>query len=153
MTNRSELVTAARDGDRHAFADLVELESREAIGLCLSILRCQPDAEDAAQEAFVRAWLRLPSLRDTALWGGWFRRLTVTAAIDFHRKRRNGNLVPYDGQEPAPLPDAVRPSRTRHRFNSATEGDGRSFARKRPAHQDPGQSTTVCDCSRMNCWT
>ena len=105
MTNRSELVTAARDGDRHAFAELVDLESCEAIGLCLSILRCRPDAEDAAQEAFVRAWRQLPSLRDPDLWGGWFRRLTVTAAIDYHRKRRNGNLVPFDGQEPPPLPD------------------------------------------------
>ena len=106
MTNRSDLVNAARGGDRHAFAELVELESREAIGLCLSILRCQPDAEDAAQEAFVRAWRRLPSLRDADLWGGWFRRVTVTAAIDYHRKRRNDNLVPFDGHEPPPLPDA-----------------------------------------------
>lgn len=105
MTNRRELVTAARNGDRHAFADLVDLESREAIGLCLAILRNQPDAEDAAQEAFVRAWRQLPSLRDPDLWGGWFRRLTVSAAIDYHRRRRNGNLVPLDGQEPPPLPD------------------------------------------------
>jgi RNA polymerase sigma-70 factor (ECF subfamily) len=106
MTNRSELVTAARGGDKRAFGELVDLESREAIGLCLSILRCKPDAEDAAQEAFVRAWRQLPSLRDPDLWGGWFRRLTVTAAIDYHRKRRNGHLVPFDGQEPPPLPDA-----------------------------------------------
>jgi RNA polymerase sigma-70 factor (ECF subfamily) len=118
MTNRSDLVTAARAGDRHAFAELVELESREAISLCLSILRCQPDAEDAAQEAFVRAWRRLPSLRDADLWGGWFRRLTVTAAIDYHRKRRNGNLIPFDGHEPPPLPD------TQHSFASRDEMRG-----------------------------
>ena len=110
MTNRSDLVTAARGGDRLAFGELVDLESREAIGLCLSILRSKPDAEDAAQEAFVRAWRQLPSLRDADLWGGWFRRLTVTAAIDYHRKRRNGNLVPFDDQEPAPLTD------TQHAF-------------------------------------
>lgn len=106
MTNRSDLVTAARRGDRDAFAELVDLESREAIGLSLSILRCQPDAEDAAQEAFVRAWRRLPALRDADLWGGWFRRLTVTSAIDYYRRRRNGHLVPFNGQEPPPLPDA-----------------------------------------------
>jgi RNA polymerase sigma-70 factor (ECF subfamily) len=105
MTNRRDLVISARDGDRDAFAELVDLESREAIGLCQSILRNQPDAEDAAQEAFVRAWRQLPSLRDPELWGGWFRRLTVTAAIDYHRRRRNGNHVPFDGQEPPPLPD------------------------------------------------
>ena len=106
MTNRSDLVTAARGGDRLAFGELVDLESREAIRLCLAILHCQSDAEDAAQEAFVRAWRRLPSLRDADLWGGWFRRLTVTAAIDYHRRRRNGSLVPFDDQEPPPVPDS-----------------------------------------------
>ena len=106
MTNRGELVAAARGGDRHAFAELVELESRAAISLCHSILRCQPDAEDAAQEAFIRAWRQLPSLRDIDLWGGWFRLLTVTAAIDCYRRRRNSNLFPLEGQEPPPLSDA-----------------------------------------------
>jgi RNA polymerase sigma-70 factor (ECF subfamily) len=106
MISRRDLVAAAREGDRDAFAELVDLESRQAIGLCLAILRNQPDAEDAAQEAFIRAWRQLPALRDPDLWGGWFRRLTVTAAIDYHRRRRNGNLVPFDGQEPPPLPDA-----------------------------------------------
>jgi RNA polymerase sigma-70 factor (ECF subfamily) len=106
MTERRDLISAARDGDRDAFAELVARESREAIGLCLAILRSQPDAEDAAQEAFVRAWRQLPSLRDPDRWGGWFRRLTVTAAIDYHRRRPGGNFVPLDGQEPPPLADA-----------------------------------------------
>ena len=115
MSNRGDLVMAARAGDRRAFGELVDLESREAIGLCLSILRCKPDAEDAAQEAFVRAWRQLPSLRDADLWGGWFRRLTVTAAIDYHRKRRNGNHVPFEDQEPPPLSD------TQHSFAARDE--------------------------------
>jgi RNA polymerase sigma factor (sigma-70 family) len=118
MSNRSDLVMAARGGDRLAFGELVDLESREAIRLCISILHCQPDAEDAAQEAFVRAWRQLPSLRDADLWGGWFRRLTVTAAIDYHRKRRNGNLVPVEDQEPLPLPD------TQHTFAARDEMRG-----------------------------
>jgi RNA polymerase sigma-70 factor (ECF subfamily) len=105
MTDRRELVTAARAGDRDAFALLLELESGQAIGLCLAILRNQPDAEDAAQEAFVRAWRDLPSLRDPASWDPWFRRLTVSAAIDYQR-RRDGSNVPFDGHEPPPLADA-----------------------------------------------
>ena len=106
MTIRIELVIAARAGDRQASSDLVELESREAIGLCLSILRCQSDAEYAAQEAFVRAWRGLPSLREAELWAAWFRRLTVTAALDYYRKRRTGKLIPFVDHEPPPLPDA-----------------------------------------------
>jgi RNA polymerase sigma-70 factor (ECF subfamily) len=49
------------------------------------------------------------------LWGGWFRRLTVTAAIDYHRKRRNGNHVPFEDQEPPPLSD------TQHSFAARDE--------------------------------
>ena len=105
MTDRRDLVISARQGDRNAFAELVDIESREAIRLSMSILRNQTDAEDAAQEAFVRAWRRISSLRDPDLWGPWFRRLTVTAAIDCCRRRRDGHHVPLEGQEPPPLPD------------------------------------------------
>ena len=106
MADKRDLVIGARGGDREAFAELVDLESREAFRLCLGILRNQPDAEDAAQEAFVRAWRAMGSLRDPDLWGPWFRRLTVTAAIDYRRRHRNGNHVPFEGHEPPPLPDA-----------------------------------------------
>jgi RNA polymerase sigma-70 factor (ECF subfamily) len=105
MTNRRELVLSARDGDRDAFAELVDLESRGAIHLCMSILRDQADAEDAAQEALVKAWQRMSSLRDPDLWPGWFRKLTVTAAIDCYRRRPKGRQLPLDEQEPPPLTD------------------------------------------------
>jgi RNA polymerase sigma-70 factor (ECF subfamily) len=105
MTDRRRLVVSAREGDRNAFAELVDLEGRETVRLCMGILRNQTDAEDAAQEAFVRAWRQMSSLRDPDMWSPWFRRLTVSAAIDYHRRRRNGHLVPLDDQEPPPLPD------------------------------------------------
>lgn len=46
--------------------DLVQLETRDAFRLSLAILRHYFDAEDALQEAFVRAWRELPGLRDPA---------------------------------------------------------------------------------------
>jgi RNA polymerase sigma-70 factor (ECF subfamily) len=68
MSVKRDLVTAARKGDRDAFASLVRYESREAYRLSLAILRDPAEAEDAVQEAFIRAWQELPNLRDPERW-------------------------------------------------------------------------------------
>jgi len=108
MNTRRDLVTSARSGDREAFASLVRLESRDTYRLTLSILRNSDDAEDAAQEAFVRAWRELPNLRDAERWPSWFRRVTVNSALELNRRRGNGHATVSLGElEPAPLPDGT----------------------------------------------
>ena len=115
---RRDLVTAARDGDREAFASLVRLESRDAYRLSLAILRNPHDAEDAAQDAFVRAWNELPALRDADAWLPWFRRVTVNSALELNRRRGNGHAtVPLGEFEPAPLPDGSGHVATRDQVN------------------------------------
>jgi len=88
MAATEALVIAARDGDEGAFEQLVELHRTETHRLCRMILGSSGEAQDAAQEAFVRAWRDLPKLRDTSRWAAWFRRATVRAAIDQSRRRR-----------------------------------------------------------------
>jgi RNA polymerase sigma-70 factor (ECF subfamily) len=106
METKRDLVTAAIGGDRDAFAFLVRLESRDAYRLALSILRNPHDAEDAAQEAFVRAWRELPRLREADRWLPWFRRVTVNSALELNRRRGNGHTTIALGElEPAPLTD------------------------------------------------
>jgi RNA polymerase sigma-70 factor (ECF subfamily) len=106
VETKRELVIAARGGDRDAFASLVGLESGDAYRLTLSILRNPHDAEDAAQEAFVRAWSELPALRDADAWLPWFRRIAVNSALELNRRRGNGHVtVPLGELEPAPAPD------------------------------------------------
>jgi RNA polymerase sigma factor (sigma-70 family) len=109
MPAREELVIAARSGDRQAFASLVESESPAAYRLLLVILRSEADAQDALQDAFIRAWRDLPSLRDPARWSAWFRRLLVRAALDRGRRERStrevmARLVPSN---PTPDPAAA----------------------------------------------
>jgi RNA polymerase sigma factor (sigma-70 family) len=106
MANRSDLVVAAKAGDGDAFMDLVHLETPEAFRLSLAILRHPADAEDALQEAFVRAWRELPGLRDAERWAAWFRRITVNAAIDTSRRKKAFRIVPLGFHEPPPAPDA-----------------------------------------------
>lgn len=95
MTDGIPLVAAARARDRDAFARLVLIETPQAWRLSYSILRSTPDAEDALQDAFVTAWIRLPDLRDPGRWPGWFRRIVVSAAVDHYRRRRRRNLASF----------------------------------------------------------
>ena len=81
------VVLAARSGDAAAFATLVRAETPAAYRLALSIVRSPAEAEDAVQDAFVRAWRDIGSLRQVELWPAWFRRLTVRAALDQTRRR------------------------------------------------------------------
>jgi RNA polymerase sigma-70 factor, ECF subfamily len=72
--------------------------------LCRTILRSSTEAEDAAQDALIRAWRELPNLRDTKAWPAWLRAITVRTSIDMARRRRPsplGEVRPAWGPDPS----------------------------------------------------
>ena len=85
--------------------DLVQLETPDAFRLSLAIMRHYSDAEDALQEAFVRAWRELPRLQDPERWQAWFRRIVVSSAIDTGRRKNARRIVPLGYHEPPPTAD------------------------------------------------
>ncbi len=91
---QDELVRRAMDGDHDAFSALVRPEVDRLYGLAGLLLRDRARAEDAVQEALLRAWRDLPKLRDTAKFAPWLRRLVVNAAHDEGRRlgRRRGEV-------------------------------------------------------------
>lgn len=112
---------AARAGDRQAFAALVELEAPVALRLAGAILRSPSEAQDAVQDAFVRAWKDLPRLRDTERWTPWFRSLTVHAAIDRLRHRRRLREVDLDAHQPRAVVDTTDATADRDRIRQALQ--------------------------------
>ena len=104
------LVRRAQRGDVRAFEALVELHQRSVFRLCYAILRSHEEAQDAAQEAFVVAWRRLPALSDPLAWRAWLRRIAVSRAMDAARRqaRCKVTLVAPISSSPdhAPLVDA-----------------------------------------------
>jgi len=76
------LVARARTGDQAAFRELVDRHRDRAYGLALRILRSPPDAEEVAQDAFVRAWLGLPGFRGEAKFSTWLHRIVARRAFD-----------------------------------------------------------------------
>jgi RNA polymerase sigma-70 factor (ECF subfamily) len=98
----ANLVIAARSGDATAFAMLVHAETPAAYRLALSIVRSPAEAEDAVQEAFLRAWRDIGSLREADLWPAWFRKLMVRSALD--QTRRGPRVREIDLELAAELP-------------------------------------------------
>lgn len=96
-----ELVEAARRGDRAAFADLIRPRGHRLYGIACRILRDVDRAEDATQDALVRAWRDLPGLRDPDRFDAWLHRLVVRTCIDAAVRARRSTIVlralPDDG--------------------------------------------------------
>jgi RNA polymerase sigma-70 factor (ECF subfamily) len=90
------LVTAARDGDREAFAVLVHRYRGVAQAYAFAILRDRDDAEDAAQEAFARAYTGLARLRRGVVWQPWLMTIVRNCCRDALRRRRVRRTEPID---------------------------------------------------------
>lgn len=83
---QEELVRRAQHGDHGAFESLVRPEVDRLYGLAGLLLADRARAEDAVQEALLRAWRDLPALRDPGRFLPWLRRLVVNAAHDEGRR-------------------------------------------------------------------
>ncbi len=99
MNLQPELVRRARDGDHGAFDALVRPEIERLYGLAGLLLPDRARAEDAVQEALLRAWRDLPKLREVEKFSAWLRRLVVNAAHDegrrLGRRRREVARAPH----------------------------------------------------------
>ena len=81
-------VTAARSGDVAAYGRVIQATQAMALAVAVSVLRDPAGAEDAVQEAYLRAYGRLADLEDPAAFPGWLRRIVITAALNARRARR-----------------------------------------------------------------
>jgi RNA polymerase sigma-70 factor (ECF subfamily) len=92
----SALVERARCGDARAFQRLFERHLRAVYAVCLRLLGDPALAEDAAQEAFLKAHRRLDQFDGRAAFPTWLHRIAVNTAIEFVRRRRGGDLAEED---------------------------------------------------------
>jgi RNA polymerase sigma-70 factor (ECF subfamily) len=83
-----EFVAAAREGDETAFETLVLRHRRGVTAVASRFFFGRPEAEDAAQEAFVKAFMNLGKLKPGTPFGYWVLRVATNCCLD--RLRREG---------------------------------------------------------------
>ncbi|HET7585190.1 MAG TPA: sigma-70 family RNA polymerase sigma factor [Gemmatimonadaceae bacterium] len=81
----AELVNSVRAGDVRAFDVLVRRHERAAWAVAYALVHDGTEAEDLAQEAFVRAFRNLDMLADPGKFAAWLRRIVVGVSIDWMR--------------------------------------------------------------------
>ncbi len=86
--DEAALVERALRGDDDAFAQLVRLGAPAALGAARRITGDFALAEDAAQEAFLRAYRALKDYRHDSSFAAWVRKIAIRTAIDLVRRRR-----------------------------------------------------------------
>lgn len=94
------LVARASEGDEFAFSSLVRKCQGTMYSAAMAILRNEQDALDAMQDASLKAWRKLPSLKERAYFQTWITRITIRCATDIARKRKPEALFLAD--VPAP---------------------------------------------------
>jgi RNA polymerase sigma-70 factor (ECF subfamily) len=85
----ADLVRSAQQGDRDAFAALAAQTVDRLYAVARVVVRDADRAEDAVQEALIRCWRDLPSLREPERFETWQRRILMHCITDeFRRGRR-----------------------------------------------------------------
>jgi RNA polymerase sigma-70 factor (ECF subfamily) len=104
LTDR-QIAARAGEGDRAAFVQLVERYRAPLIGYLYGLTGLRDEAEELAQEAFCRAWEKLPTLRRRDRLVSWLYRIAHNLAVSAARRPRLATL-PTEG--PVHATQAVR---------------------------------------------
>ena len=97
MAEEDDDLERARRGDRDAFGRLVRRHQRRVYAAALHILGSHNDADDVAQEAFVRAYRGLAAFDGRADFFTWLYRITVNTALNALRSGRRGVALAQRG--------------------------------------------------------
>ncbi|HEY9137701.1 MAG TPA: RNA polymerase sigma factor [Terriglobus sp.] len=88
--SEKEIIRRVLAGDREEYRVLMERHFPVVLLMTLRITGNQQDAEEAAQEAFIRAYQQLPAFREQSAFGTWVFRIAMNNALNLV-KRRNRN--------------------------------------------------------------
>lgn len=97
-----EAVDRCLAGDKEAFASLIERHKNVVYSLARHMVRNESEAEDIAQEAFVKAYLSLEGFRRECSFRNWLCRITTRLCIDHLRSRKTERAWLLNEEMPEP---------------------------------------------------
>jgi RNA polymerase sigma factor (sigma-70 family) len=84
----TDLIRECLQNSRQAQFRLYEKYSRGMMDICRRYARCQCDAEDILQEGFIKVFRYLADFRNQGSFEGWMRKIMVTTAFNYYKKKR-----------------------------------------------------------------
>lgn len=124
----ADVVERAKQGDREAFSALVRKYQRRVYATAFQILGNHSDADDVAQDAFVRAFRKLQSFDGRADFFTWLYRITVNTALNYLRSRKRAVALWQDSRDDSPDADDAGLERSPRMWAELTEDMRRTFA-------------------------
>lgn len=103
VTISEQLVKAAQRGNENAFAELLKPMENKLYAMAFSTVGNRHDAEDAWQNAVLKAWQQIRSLRNPLFFRSWITRILLNEATAILRKRARN-----------PIPSVDLPEETTH---------------------------------------
>ncbi|HEV8398540.1 MAG TPA: RNA polymerase sigma factor [Gemmatimonadales bacterium] len=112
IAGEADLVARTLAGERAAFGELVERYAPQARRVARAVLGDPDEADDAAQDGFLSALVKLGQYDSRRPFGPWLMRIVANAATDRRRRRQVRRVEPLDpglvGGGPRPDSEAVR---------------------------------------------
>src|SRR6266550_5796046 len=88
-TDEAQIITSILAGNTHLFHDLIRPHERSVYAMALSLLHNEADAEDVAQEAFLKAFRNLANFRGESKFSTWLISITLNEARSRLRSKKN----------------------------------------------------------------
>ena len=101
----AELIERVQKGDTRCFGELVSRYQDQVFGMAFRLVRGEKDAEDIAQEAFLRAYRGLEGFRKDSTFSTWLYRITWNLCTDWLRRNRKPGRTPVAIDDEAGLAD------------------------------------------------
>ncbi len=89
MTDENSLIDRIIAGEQQLYAELINRYKGYAFTIALKILQNRPEAEEAAQDAFIKAFQNLARFNREAKFSTWLYRIAFNTAISYKRKSKN----------------------------------------------------------------
>ncbi len=114
------IIERFKNGDSSAFGDIVLKYQDKIYNLCRHMLGNEHDAEDAAQDVFLKAYQALPKFQPKASLYTWLYRIATNTCIDYKRKPvweslfggpEEGNRLVHDRASDGPSPEKLYQSK------------------------------------------
>jgi len=106
----AELVASARrapEGDTRAYEALLGRHRDAVLANCRYLTRSPDDAEDLAQEVFVKAYFGLSKFEGKSQFKTWVQRIKINQCLSFIEKRSGRRFLQLEESDPAPPPELV----------------------------------------------